>query len=757
MPPKKGKKAAAAPAKPALDGCIIALSGQFPNATHGLLKTRVEGLGATVATTVADDTTHLIASEADYNKGSVKVTKAQALGIPIVSIGWLLLCEQKNTKEPEKDFLHGDAQPPSAHPTAASQSNGTVLSTGRRKRGEPPVAADDAAAADDDVQLPKAKKSRAGKAAAPKVDDDTAADDADLDNAKQVKPGPKKARGGKGKAAAADDVEIIDASGVDDAQDATVEPKKSKEVPAMGHGQVAKNKDIQIPLDEGCPFATSVVYIDDDGVIYDAALNQTNATANNNKFYRIQLLVDSTGVYRTWTRWGRVGERGATAVAGQGSLQDAMKHFEKKFKDKSGLSWSQRGENPKPGKYAFVERNYTVESDDEEEDDSEEAEDTKGKQKENWVPPKSTLQPAVQDLMQLIFNQQFFNATMSAMNYDANKLPLGKLSKATITRGFEALKKLAELFDDHTLAASTYGVPYAKVVENLSNSFYSVIPHAFGRNRPPVIQNEVLLKSEIELLETLSDMKDAALIMKMDKVGSDDVHPIDKQYQGLGMEEMTPLDPSTAEYINLQEYLINTRGATHGYNYKIEAIFRIERKGEMERFDKSPYGSLGQNRRLLWHGSRSTNFGGILSQGLRIAPPEAPVSGYMFGKGIYLADMSSKSAGYCCHHMSNNTALLLLCEAELGDPMQELVYASYNAGDDAKKKGMHSTWGQGRTGPIQWKDAKCVHPSLEGIKMPDTTVLPGDTKVPDAGLYYNEYIAYDVAQVRLRYLFRVKM
>ena len=30
---------------------------------------------------------------------------------------------------------------------------------------------------------------------------------------------------------------------------------------------------------------------------------------------------------------------------------------------------------------------------------------------------------------------------------------------------------------------------------------------------------------------------------------------------------------------------------------------------------------------------RLTNFVGILSQGLRIAPPEAPVTGYMFGKG----------------------------------------------------------------------------------------------------------------------------
>jgi len=31
---------------------------------------------------------------------------------------------------------------------------------------------------------------------------------------------------------------------------------------------------------------------------------------------------------------------------------------------------------------------------------------------------------------------------------------------------------------------------------------------------------------------------------------------------------------------------------------------------------------------LLWHGSRTTNFAGILSQGLRIAPPEAPVVSY---------------------------------------------------------------------------------------------------------------------------------
>jgi poly [ADP-ribose] polymerase len=86
--------------------------------------------------------------------------------------------------------------------------------------------------------------------------------------------------------------------------------------------------------------------------------------------------------------------------------------------------------------------------------------------------------------------------------------------------------------------------------------------------------------------------------------------------------------------------LVETRGSTHNANYQVDQIFRIEREGEKDRFDKSHFAGPPRDRRLLWHGSRCTNFGGILSQGLRIAPPEAPVSGYMFGKGIYLADMS---------------------------------------------------------------------------------------------------------------------
>ncbi|KAK4120960.1 PARP-domain-containing protein [Parathielavia appendiculata] len=702
----RGKKAAAAAATPALEGCKLALSGTFPGATHASIKTRAEALGATVASSVTDDVTHLVATEADLKKPSPKVVKAQSLGIHIVSLDWLSNCEKNCAKEDEQDYiLGGPAKDTAAQADASksSQANGTSRT---RKRAAP--LADDVS---DNEVAPKAKRTRGGKAAAVKTEDDIG------------------------------DANVQDADRAADLADVKLEEGnkgKAKAERAMGEGQVAKSSDLAIPLDEGCPFVTSKVYIDDSGIIYDASLNQTNAGKNNNKFYRIQLLVDPTGTYRTWTRWGRVGERGQTAVPATGSLNEAMRQFEKKFKDKSGLPWSDRGSNPKPGKYAFVERSYEEDSD--EEDEAESAKEASDRKE-----LKSTLDPAVQELMRLIFNQQYWDATMANLNYDANKLPLGKLSKATILRGFQTLKDLSALIDDNSLAAG-YGMGYGEAVEQLSNTFYSLIPHAFGRNRPPVISDQQMVKREIELLESLSDMKDAALIMKMDKAGDDDVHPLDKQYQGLKMQEMTPLGRSSNEFAELQKYLLDTRGATHGHHYEVDQIFRIERQGEHERFDSSVFGKMSQNRRLLWHGSRCTNFGGILSQGLRIAPPEAPVSGYMFGKGIYLADMSSKSANYCCSYMSGGTALLLLCEAELGNPMQELVNASYNAGEDAKKKGMVSTWGQGRTGPSKWKDASCVHPSLAGVMMPDTSVPPGDTNIPGAGLYYNEYIAYDVAQ-----------
>lgn len=140
------------------------------------------------------------------------------------------------------------------------------------------------------------------------------------------------------------------------------------------------------------------------------------------------------------------------------------------------------------------------------------------------------------------------------------------------------------------------------------------------------------------MLDTLTDMEVANTIMKTsgDKDGdAESVNLLDKRFQDLGMEEMTPLDHKSSEYKALSEYLIKSSGTSHGIRFRLEDIFRIERVGEADRFTKSEFAKLKKkDKRLLWHGSRTTNYGGILSQGLRIAPPEAPLNGYAFGKVI---------------------------------------------------------------------------------------------------------------------------
>jgi poly [ADP-ribose] polymerase 2/3/4 len=65
------------------------------------------------------------------------------------------------------------------------------------------------------------------------------------------------------------------------------------------------------------------------------------------------------------------------------------------------------------------------------------------------------------------------------------------------------------------------------------------------------------------------------------------------------------------------EYVDNTHASTHtAYRLEVMDIYELSKESENKRYRKDI-----DNKQLLWHGSRLTNFVGILSQGLRIAPP----------------------------------------------------------------------------------------------------------------------------------------
>jgi len=112
----------------------------------------------------------------------------------------------------------------------------------------------------------------------------------------------------------------------------------------------------------------------------------------------------------------------------------------------------------------------------------------------------------------------------------------------------------------------------------------------------------------------------------------------------------------------------------------------LYREGEAARFQ--PFRRLPHHR-LLWHGSRTPNYIGIISQGLRIAPPEAPVTGYFLGKGIYFADQVSVSSQYCHAKPASPYGYLMICDVALGRSFQ-IAHGKFIAKEDLDEAGFHS-------------------------------------------------------------------
>ena len=141
------------------------------------------------------------------------------------------------------------------------------------------------------------------------------------------------------------------------------------------------------------------------------------------------------------------------------------------------MNWDSRGEPARAKKYTYIERSYEESSSEGEDDGSlpgagKRRASKDGRQSEAI---ESRLPGAVQRLMQLIFNEQNFDQAMAALDYDADKMPLGKLSKTTLKQGYGILQQLAGVIGDAT---------QNKRLADLSNSYFSTIPHSFGRNRP---------------------------------------------------------------------------------------------------------------------------------------------------------------------------------------------------------------------------------------------------------------------------------
>ncbi|KAM9374573.1 protein mono-ADP-ribosyltransferase PARP3 [Phaethornis superciliosus] len=480
-------------------------------------------------------------------------------------------------------------------------------------------------------------------------------------------------------------------------------------------------------IDGLCPLSSmpsAQVYED-----YDCTLNQTNISANNNKFYIIQLL-EHDGAYSVWSRWGRVGEVGQSKLMPTTSLEAAKKDFEKKFREKTKNSWAER-ENfvAQPGKYTLIEVQPGA---GQEVEVALKVDSVDGEKvcKQRVLP--CTLDKPTQDLVSLIFSSDMFRDAMQTMNIDVKKMPLGKLSKQQIARGFEAVEDLeAELQDQ---------APQAARLEELSSRFYTIVPHNFGRARPPPINSSELLRAKKDMLLVLADIE-VAQSLQAQKVKEEEVeevaHPLDQDYALLCCQ-LSLVDPASREYQLIQNYVTQT-----GHQLCILNIWQVARDGEDERFKAH---DLLEYRRLLWHGTNVAVVAAILKNGLRIMPH----SGGRVGKGIYFASENSKSACYVgC--TSEKVGIMFLAEVALGKPY---CITSDDPTLCQPPTGYDSVLACGQTEPDPTQDEEIL---LDGKK-----VLVSQGKPIPMPAYQNssfsqsEYLIYKESQCHIRYLVQLR-
>ncbi|XP_036133329.1 poly [ADP-ribose] polymerase 1 isoform X2 [Molossus molossus] len=506
----------------------------------------------------------------------------------------------------------------------------------------------------------------------------------------------------------------------------TMVSKKSKG-PVKEEGINKSEKTVKLTLKGGAAvdpdsgLERSAHVLEKGGKVFSATLGLVDIVKGTNSYYKLQLLEDDQGSrYWIFRSWGRVGTViGSNKLEQMPSKEDAIEHFMKLYEEKTGNAWHSENFTKYPKKFYPLEIDY--------------GQDEEAVKKLTVNPgTKSKLPKPVQNLIKMIFDVESMKKAMVEYEIDLQKMPLGKLSKRQIQAAYSILSEVQQ--------ALSQGSGDAQILD-LSNRFYTLIPHDFGMKKPPLLNNTDSVQAKVEMLDNLLDIEVAYSLLRG---GSDDSSkdPIDVNYEKL-KTDIKVVDKDSEEAKIIRKYVKNTHATTHNaYDLKVLEIFKIEREGENQRY--KPFKQL-HNRRLLWHGSRTTNFAGILSQGLRIAPPEAPVTGYMFGKGIYFADMVSKSANYCHTSQGDPVGLILLGEVALGN-MYELKHALHIS---KLPKGKHSVKGLGKTTPDP-----SASTTLDGVEVPLGTGI--SSGVNDTCLLYNEYIVYDTAQVNLKYLLKLK-
>eukprot|EP01116_Phalansterium_solitarium_P016272 TRINITY_DN3756_c0_g1_i2.p1 TRINITY_DN3756_c0_g1~~TRINITY_DN3756_c0_g1_i2.p1 ORF type:complete len:482 (-),score=130.90 TRINITY_DN3756_c0_g1_i2:617-2062(-) len=350
---------------------------------------------------------------------------------------------------------------------------------------------------------------------------------------------------------------------------------------------------------------------------------------------------------------------------------------------------------------------------------------------------QATLDERVQALVNLIFDRNSFQKSIADLGFLPSAVE--RITPTDISKAYAILSEAEVELARKKVKTLQQAADLSLV--NCSRRFYELIPLA----NMATIDSEPIMKRLLSTLETLSDILVASKALSASSRPTDNT--VDARYRSL-RTTIRPLETWMREYDVIKSATEGGRASMPAdLDIPLQQIYEIERADEMERF--APFQSRPHHR-LLWHGSRLANYVGILKNGLRIAPPEAPVTGYFLGKGVYFADMLSKSIEYCSPTKDSPHVLLMLCQVYLGR-MYQTSHTKALSKEYLDEFDFQSVKGCGEFAPDPAYDVEATPGVLISLGRETSS---GVTR---SELKHNEYVVYDVAQVRIKYLVQLKV
>lgn len=338
------------------------------------------------------------------------------------------------------------------------------------------------------------------------------------------------------------------------------------------------------------------------------------------------------------------------------------------------------------------------------------------------------LTPEVTNLVEYIYEEASaaLNNTLGPAKITSLGIetPLGVVNVSQIEKGEAILQRLYEMFK--------LGTHDEEAVEELTNQFYTVIPHNLGRQRHQIsstkINSMAAFEEKQDLLQLMRDMLAVTADGKSQQLGSSSqVTDVEMKYRALRTKiDLVERDSNLATYNEVLDLVMNrplgttqnmstsnanassnnnsSSGGDNSDLIKIHRVYQITRPIERAAFGQN---RVQTNQRFLFHGSRISNYVGLLSRGLMMPKMVVAMGGKrrdggLLGNGIYFGDNAATSAQYCTSG-AKGTRLMLINNVALGTVKE---YEQVVFGLMEPPQGFHSVHGVKNSPPQRITDFK---------------------------------------------------